>query len=439
MEMSFLAIIFVFSLLVVIHELGHFLAAKWMGVRVERFSVGFPPRLFGKKVGDTDYCISAIPLGGYVKMSGMIDESMDTEATGADYEFNSKPIWKRILIIIAGVIMNFILAVFILTMLNYSKGETIIPVTEIGKVGTEGVSQKVGFQVGDEILAINEKPVNTWNEVQQEFIRNLNNDIIFTVKRSGINKKLLYKKEWFSQEKAEHLDIAWMPSSKIGNVLSNMPAKEAGLQKGDIILQIDDIPVANWLEMTEIIRNHPGESINIQYKRNDNMFSAEIVPSAMEETDSLGNTIQVGKIGVELFYEHKPIAFSTAAVNGFSNTINLIGLNMRALWWVISGTKSAKEILGGPIMIAKMAGDAAEAGWDRLWYLIAALSAVLAFFNILPIPALDGGHLTLLIIEGVLGKPLSTKSKIVVQQVGMAILLTFIVYILYVDIGRLLF
>ena len=135
MGFSFLAIIFVFGLLVLIHELGHFLAAKWMGVRVERFSIGFPPRLFGKKIGDTDYCISAIPLGGYVKMSGMIDESMDTETTGADYEFNSKPVWKRFVIIIAGVVMNFFLAVFILSALNFARGEKVTPYTEIGIIG----------------------------------------------------------------------------------------------------------------------------------------------------------------------------------------------------------------------------------------------------------------------------------------------------------------
>ena len=155
MGFSIIAVIFVFGLLVLIHELGHFLAAKWMGVRVERFSIGFPPRLFGRKIGETDYCVSAIPLGGYVKLAGMIDESLDTQTSGADYEFNSKPVGKRIVIITAGVVMNFLLAIFVLTLLNFFTGEKIIPSTEIGGVGKSGIAIKVGFKVGDTIKAIN--------------------------------------------------------------------------------------------------------------------------------------------------------------------------------------------------------------------------------------------------------------------------------------------
>ena len=165
MNFSFLAIVFVFGLLVVIHELGHFLAAKWMGVRVERFSIGFPPRLFGKKIGDTDYCISAIPLGGYVKLSGMIDESMDGQVTGADYEYSSKPVWRRVIIITAGVVMNFILAILILTIVSYTKGEVVYPSTEIGNMGEQGIARKIGFQVGDKITAIEGVSIGTWNEI----------------------------------------------------------------------------------------------------------------------------------------------------------------------------------------------------------------------------------------------------------------------------------
>jgi regulator of sigma E protease len=437
--MSFLAVIFVFSLLVVIHELGHFFAAKLMGVRVERFSIGFPPRVVGKQFGDTDYCISAIPLGGYVKMSGMVDESMDSEITGADYEFNSKSVPKRMFIITAGVIMNFFLAVLILTFLSYSKGESVVPVTQIGAIGANGIAQKVGFQVGDEIKKINGAEVTTWNQIQQEFIRNLNDDITFTIVRDGQPLQLDYHKEWFSEEKAEQLDIMWMPSAKIGNALPGMPAAEAGLTRGDIVTAIDSIPVANWSEMTELIRNHPGQPVQVSYLRGSVSQTATLTPNSYEETDSTGAAINVGKIGIELYYDLVPVSFAKAVGNGFENTVNLIGLNMRALWWVITGTKSAKEIIGGPIMIAKMAGDAAAAGWDQLWYLIAALSAVLAFFNILPIPALDGGHLAMLIVEGITGKPVSTKAKLVVQQIGLAILLTFIVFILYVDLKRLFF
>ena len=439
MEFSFLAVIFVFGLLVVIHELGHFLAAKLMGVRVERFSVGFPPRLFGKKIGDTDYCISAIPLGGYVKMSGMIDESMDPEMTGADYEFNSKPVWKRTFIIVAGVIMNFLLAVLVMAILTYSSGESITPFTEVGWVGENGIAQKIGFKVGDNILAVNQVPVQSWESIQQEYVRNLNNEIVFSIERNSEKMDLYFRKEWFSEKNAEFLDIRYMPSSQVGKVRPEMPAGQIGMQRGDQIIEIDGTAVADWMEMTELIRKHPGEAISVKWLRNGEQYRSEITPESFEETDKEGNTINVGKIGIEYYYEQQPVSMPYALYSGFEKTIGLIGLNMRGLWWVISGTKSAREVVGGPIMIAKMAGDAAAAGWEALWTLIAALSAILAFFNILPIPALDGGHLAFLLYEAIVGKPLSIKTRMVIQQVGMAVLLTLMVLILYVDIRRLLF
>lgn len=437
--MSFLAVIFVFSFLVVIHELGHFIAAKLMGVRVERFSVGFPPRVFGKKYGDTDYCISAIPLGGYVKMSGMIDESMDTESTGADYEFNSKPVWKRVVIITGGVIMNFVLAVLVLSVLNFTKGKNVIPFTEIGAVGKAGIAQKIGLETGDKILSIGGASVHNWNDIQQEYIRNLGQDFTISVERKGQTMSLMFRKEWFSQEKAEQLDVVPGFSSKIGLISPDMPASKAGIQRGDEITEIAGVPINNWMDLTREVRKHPGEEILVRWKRDNNLLEAKLAPKSVTETDSAGNEIKIGLIGVGYYYDHLPVGAFEAISTGFTGTLNLIGLNMRAMWWWISGTKSAKEIIGGPIMIAKMAGDAAAAGWDQLWYLIAALSAVLAFFNILPIPALDGGHLILLIYEGIFRKPISTKARLVIQQIGMAVLLTFIVFVLYTDLRRLFF
>jgi regulator of sigma E protease len=190
--------------------------------------------------------------------------------------------------------------------------------------------------------------------------------------------------------------------------------------------------------MTKIIKENPGNAITIDYRREGQVHSIEITPEAFTEKDSEGNEFSVGRIGIYFYYETYDISLFTAVENGFKNTFALIALNMRGIWWVITGTKSASDVIGGPIMIAKLARDAAEVGWDRLWNLTAALSAILAFFNILPIPALDGGHLVFLLLEGALGKPISTRTKLVVQQIGMAILLTLIVLIFYIDIRRLL-
>jgi len=436
---NFLAVIFVFSLLVIIHELGHFFAAKWMGVRVEKFSIGFPPTVYSKKFGETEFSISAIPLGGYVKMAGFIDESLDTKAEGKEYEFNSKPIWRRIVIILGGVIMNLLLAFLVLGMLTYIKGERIIPVTTVGYVGEQGIASKIGFKVGDQILSVNGKAIHNWNELQQEYVSNLDKKIVFEVLRDQQHIQLEFKKEWFREKKSEQLDIAPLFPAKVGDVTPSMPAGQLGLQRGDEILEIAGQPVHDWFEMTKIIRAHPGEEISIKWRRGDSILQGSFTPQKFEEKNAQGDVEIVGKIGIGYYYELKKISFFPSLAVGVVKTIGLISLNAKSLIWVVSGTKSASEIIGGPIMIAKMAGDAAHAGWEYLWYLIAALSAVLAFFNVLPIPGLDGGHLVLLLLEGIMGKPLPVSARVKIQQVGMALLLTLIIFIVYIDFRRLLF
>jgi regulator of sigma E protease len=437
--LNIIAVIFVFSVIVIIHELGHFLAARWMGVRVEKFSIGFPPSVFSKKIGDTIFSIGAIPLGGFVKMAGFVDESMDTETTGADYEFNSKPVWRRIIIITAGVIMNLILAVFIMAVLNFVEGEKIIPYTTIGAVGENGIAAKIGFQTGDKIISVNGKTVSSWNDMEMTVVDNLGKEIKFVVDRDGKEIVLDYQKEWFKEEKAEQLDIVPLYQAKVGDIDPSMPAGKIGLQRGDEIKSIAGEEVHDWSDMTEVIRKYPNQEINISWLRDGREMDAKITPQEFEEKTPTDEVIKVGKIGIGPYYDHRDVGFVAAISNGFTNTYDLIVLNIRGIYWVLSGTKSAKEVLGGPIMIAKMAGDAAKAGWAYLWYLIAALNAMLAFFNILPIPALDGGHLFFLILEGVMGRPLSTKARLRIQQVGMALLLTFLVFILYVDLNRILF
>ena len=436
--LTFFAIIFVFGVLVIIHELGHFIAAKWMGVRVEKFSIGFPPTIFTKKIGDTNFSIGAIPLGGFVKMSGFIDESMDDNVTGADYEFNSKPVWKRIIIISGGVIMNLILAVLLLSYLTFSQGKQVLPYTEVGIIGQNGVAQKVGFKINDKILSVNDITVISWNDIQNQFVENLNQDITFKIERNGKKQNLYYKKEWFGNEKGEYLDIDPLIPAKVGMIQMDMPAKKLGLKQADKIISIDNLSITGWQQMTDIIRAHPEEKLAITWVRGVDTLRGAITPQSFEEKDDDENVKSVGKIGIGFYYEHQSVGIYQAILSGFDNTYNLIVLNARGLWWVISGAKSAKEVIGGPIMIAKMAGDAAAAGWTQLLYLVAALSAILAFFNILPIPALDGGHLLFLIIEAIIGRQIPINVRIKVQQVGMAILLTLIIFIFYVDIKRLL-
>ncbi len=434
-----LSIIFVLSILVFFHELGHFIFAKLFGVRVERFSIGFPPRLIGKKIGETDYCISAIPFGGYVKMTGVIDESLDTSTlTGAPYEFASKKWWQKVLILIGGVTMNVILAWIIFSGLLHFEGEPIIPSTTIGYIAEEGISAKAGLKIGDKILQVNNTPVNTWNDLRERYIANLGREMTFKIKREDNILNIVLDKTIIHQKNSDQLDIFPSMPAMAGEIIPNSPAEKAGLQWGDKIESIAGKIVNSWDEMTDLIRNNADNTLAFVIIRDGNRINKTITPEAVDEIDENGVSNIVGKIGIGIFYEKKKLAFFPALAEGFNKTIFITGISFKGLWWLLTGKKSAKEMLGGPIMITKLAGDFAKTGFTSLMELIANLSIMLALINVMPIPALDGGHITIVLIEEIRRKPLTTKTKLKIQQVGMAILFILIMFVMYNDILRLL-
>jgi regulator of sigma E protease len=433
-----LSIIFVLSVLVFFHELGHFMFAKLFGVRVERFSIGFPPRLIGVKIGETDYCISAIPFGGYVKMTGVIDESMDTSTlTGAPYEFASKKWWQKTIILVGGVTMNMILAWVIISGLLHFEGEPIIPSTTVGQMAQNGVSQKAGMQIGDKILSINGTQVSTWNNVRDLYFENLGGELRVRVLRDGTEKTVVFDRSLLKSKGADQLDMFPVFPAMVGEVLPNSPAQKANLQRGDKILSIDGKPIRNWDQMTDIIQNNPDKPLDFTILHNGSDISKTIIPETADEIDENGVSHMVGKIGISIYYEKKHLPFLSAFGVGFNRTIFITGLNIKGIWWLISGKKSARDMLGGPIMITKLAGEFAKSGFANLLELIANLSIVLALINILPVPALDGGHIAIVFIEEIRRKPLTTKTKLKIQQVGMAILFVLIIFVMYNDILRI--
>ncbi len=340
-----LPFILAIGVLVLVHELGHFLFAKMMGIRVERFSIGFPPRLFGKKIGDTDYCISAIPLGGYVKMSGMIDESMDTEITGEPYEFMSKPVWKRALVIFAGPLFNIVFAILVVSV---------------------------------------------------------------SIMATGIS---------MPKEQAKAI---------VGSVQEESPAAGIGLQAGDQITSINGEAVNSWEDLVSKIHDYPEEDMQITWMRNGEEMTANVTP----KHDELLNASFIG-IGAQT--ERRAVGPLAALGFGVSSSWNLTKLMGRSIYMWVTGQSSVKEGLAGPVRIAQMTGEVAKRGFGDLVSFIALISLNLGLVNLLPIPVLDGGHLVLLGVEAVNRRPPSMKVRVVVQQIGMALLLALMVFVVVND------
>ena len=384
---TLLAFIFVIGVLVFVHELGHYLAARSVGIRVEKFSVGFPPRFFtftsedegwliqmyffsrssvgkwewqsvwekkvsvsGKAGTGTEYCLALIPLGGYVKMAGIIDESMDTSITSAPDEFMSKSILSQIFVMSAGVIMNVLFAFFVYTALSYHFG----------------------------------KPVEN-------------------------------------------------PPTIISQLVDKMPAKEAGILSGDKIISINGEPVDNWNDMALKIQSIPVKKIILEIDRDGKHLTKQFTTSFRLDRAGVDT---VGSIGIYPKMHYIDVNLLQAGVSGFNGTVEGFRIIVLSIKMLITGEASLKE-LGGPIMIAQLAGKTAEAGIPTLLSFMALISINLAFLNILPIPGLDGGHIFLSIIQVIIRKPLSVKTRTIFQQIGMAFLLLLMFIVFYNDIGRL--
>ncbi|MBD3290552.1 RIP metalloprotease RseP [candidate division KSB1 bacterium] len=419
---TILAFIFVLGVLVFIHEFGHFIMAKIVGIRVERFSLGFPPRMFGKKIGETDYCISWVPIGGYVKLSGMIDESMEKNSVkGEPWEFMSKPVYQRFLVIFAGPMMNILLALFIFSMSTYLTGLNEPLGTTVGTVKQGSFVEQAGFQKGDQIVSVNDKPVETWMQVEE--LSEGNDQVNVTWKRNGETFSGSFSPVVFDSVQQSLPPV-------VGDVINDYPASKVGIEKGDLIVSVKGQPINTWNDLTDVIHDIPDQQVTIQWERNGEILSSEITP-VPEPTDG------TGRIGISFLTVSRDVGLFYSFYMGTQYSINLTRLVYRSLKSVISGRESFKNAFGGPIVIAKMAGESARSGAGNLFIFMAFLSLNLGFLNLLPIPVLDGGHLVFIFIEAIIRRPVPDKTKIVVQQIGMALLLAFMVFVIINDIRRI--
>lgn len=421
------------GILVFVHEFGHFIAAKLTGMRVDRFSIGFPPRAFGKKVGDTDYCISWIPIGGYVKIAGMIDESFDTDFLKSDpqpWEFRAKPLWARIMVISAGVIMNILLAIAIFWGINYAQGKYLRATTEVGYVVPESAAEKTGLRSGDKILAINGQRVAHWDEVQSLiYIENLGREIQLDIEHSGSQRTLVLPTGSIPEISSERFGI--LPAhtvAMVGNVESGKPAEQLGLQPRDIIVSLNGVPVFNESHVIQIIRANRDKEVKVVWKRGEETMEGTTVPN---EEGRIGITVGSLYVGPTLHMEY---TFFGAFPEGIRDILQASGLFYKSILQLLTGKTSFAQSFGGPIKIAQIATQSAEGGIISFLAFMALLSMSLAILNILPFPALDGGHLMVMLLEAVFRREIPHRVKLGIQQAGFIILLVFMAFVIYNDL-----
>ncbi len=424
------------GILVLVHELGHFVAAKLSGMRVDRFSIGFPPRAFGMKIKETDYCISWIPIGGYVKIAGMIDESMDTEFANKPpekWEFRSKPLLAKIFVLSAGVIMNVLLAVGIFWMISYSQGKFLKETTEIGYVIDASPAAKIGLQSGDIISTINDSKITHWDEINSKiYIENVGKNIFINLLRNGESKGVIFPKKDIDNFSGEIFGIYPKYSATvITGIEPGKPAELLGLKPGDIVYSINDQLIFFDKQIVNIIKSNPEKEISITWIRGADTLSGITTPTAEGK---------IG-IGIGMIYNgpKKEIEYSLfeAFPAGVKSTVFATTLFFHGMQQLFTGKVKFSESIGGPVKIAQLATQSAEMGVTSFFAFMALLSITLAFINIVPFPALDGGHILILLIEGIIRREIPIKAKMAIQQTGFFILLAFMAYVIFNDIVNL--
>lgn len=421
------------SILVGLHELGHLLTAKMFGMRVEKFSIGFPPKIAGFQWGETEYSIGAIPLGGFVKISGMVDESMDAAQMASEpqpWEFRSKPAWQRLIVMLGGIIVNVITGIIIFVVLVYNNGETFFSrdqVLQNGIVAYE-IGESIGFQTGDKILDINGQTYQGLNDLSSGSAL-LSENGYYTVDRNGEAIKIDIPRGFinsFNNEEALSKFVSIRFPFDILDVAPDGAAKAAGIEAGDKIVSVNGEQITFFDEMQSAL----ADSKNKQ---------AEIILLSDGETKTINVPVsEEGTIGIAANPLIEPVkrkyGFGEAVTKGTTRAFSVVIVNAKALGKMFTGEVSAKNV-SGPIGMAKIYGDTWD--WVKFWSITGLISMILAFMNLLPIPALDGGHVVFLLYEMISGRTPSDRFLENAQKVGMVILLALMVFAIGNDILKL--
>lgn len=416
------------SILVAIHELGHMLPALWFGMKVEKYYIGFPPKVFSFVRKGIEFGLGAIPLGGFVKISGMIDESLDTknlDSTPQPWEFRAKPAWQRLVVMLGGVTVNFVFGIIVVGFMLWTWGITKVPISAIKDgIYPMEAAKELGFKPGDQIMAINGKKVEFYNEViiPKSII---DGDAVYTVKRGNEELQIGVPVETLNKLGESAFMLA-RTEFHVSGTTKGSGAEKAGLQANDKIIQINGQKIQFVDEMRDIVGKHKNKSIAVGILRGK---------------DTLHKNIQVsaeGLIGANLENQHElptikeEFSLGNAFLTAPSYAVELVTTHLKAFKLMFQGRINPAKTVGGPI---KMAGQFGQIfTFERFFTLLAVISVMLAFMNLLPIPALDGGHVMFLLFEVITRRKPSDKIVEVSQRVGMMLLLTLTVLITFKDI-----
>ena len=455
--LAILAPVIVFGLVIFVHELGHFLAAKLTGVYAPRFSIGFGPALWRHRRGETEYVLAALPLGGYVRMASRHDAETSFIEGGGEAEsdalkpgdkgydpdammpfgpkpvpenrwFESKTLAARLFIMIAGVTMNIILAFVVLTGLALAYGEPVVATRVVGAVRPLVTAPALAqLQPGDTIVAVNGAPVRTWNDIAEKVDEAAPGTVVLRTNRGEVNLPVGSPGAPTTQQLLGAFDFFIPPV--LGDVLPGSAAKRAGLQIGDTIVAIGNKPVTSWSQLQERVTPASGTDLPFQVRRKGQLLSMTVRPEATNQKDpATGQMRAVGKIGAAAAdpTTREPIGVQAAVVAGARGTWITAGRIVETVRGLITREVSVRQ-LGGPIAITRASVAAAQSGLESLFFLIALLSVNVAVLNLLPIPILDGGQIVINIAEAVKGRPFSARTRENILRFGLvAILLIFV-------------
>ena len=433
---TLIAFLIVLGILIFIHELGHFLAARHVGVRVEAFSVGFPPTLYGKKIGDTEYRFSWIPVGGYVKLFG---QNVDDEDPNDSTNYASKTLFQRLYILTAGPLMNLLFALFFMPLVFWIGMDTPAYLDDsprIKEVQAGSYSQQLGIQENDQIIAVNGIFVKNWEELHKAIGRiSPAETMVFDIDRGGNSIYI----EGSGIEMHRSGSMGWSPYlvPVVGGFSSRSPAESAGIKVGDKITRINGLLIEDWSDISPSVQKimkeeskRPVSGLTVELERN-------AVVKFVEVTPFFENNSQRWLLGMSMSKKFRSHSIGESFSLGISRLWFLTKATFSFLGQIFKG-EGSMDNLGGPVKIGMVIGDAVRSGISDLFFLMAFISLQLGIFNLLPIPALDGGHILMLLLEKINGKPLSTNIRERTQMIGFSALIFLMIFVTWNDLVSLM-